>query len=354
MPFIDLNNQSVILRRDARWGPHNWTQWPQWYFADYDHFAYIRRRPAKENMEGHPFYRLWWDMSKDDFVEELGCGLTGIGRLRESIVNEFYQLRDDLINLIGECKSGTKADRRRLYAAAIAVRHCTTTLRWTPQTYPNVLQTVTTTQQHYLETQAMLEKLRLEEEPPILTGSMTPAADMSFMGTITDLESVASELFDKGVSVWFVQGGAAIPQHINIMRQMPLVYPHPLLGVVMDRWPGTPVFYSGPLSPAIYFATGKWRPGTIDLSRVGPEGLPPVGDAPPAPVSIAQVSPAGRIPSRAHAAVTSGPSSSSCVLPLMASSGKSLVPQAAELATHKCSNHRCYFAQENSLGECQF
>lgn len=102
------------------------------------------------------------------------------------------------------------------------------------------------------------------------------------MGTITNDISVAFDLFAKNVPVWLVRPPAIIPQDINITQQAALVDPHPSLGVVVDRWPNAPVFYNGALSPGLYFATGKWRPGTIDLSRVGPETLPAIVPAPAA------------------------------------------------------------------------
>lgn len=348
LPFIDLNHQSVISRRDGRWGPHDWTQWPQWYFEEYEHFPFIRRRPAAEKMADHPFHRLWWNMGQDDFVEEPGCGLTGVGRLRESIAEEYVRLCGDLLGLVRDCSSGTKDHQRRLRAAVTAVRHCTATLRWTPQTYANVLYTLTATQRHYLESQAMLKRIQVHEERATRPTDVSPApppVDLSFMGTITDLESVASDLFDIGVPVWFVRGGAFIPQHINIVRQEPLVSPHPVLGVVMDRWPGASVFYSGPLSPAIYFATGKWRPGTIDLSRVGPEALPPVREAPP-PTSTT-IRPASSTPSlemgNLQAPRTSGPRSVS----ITARHGKCLLSLVHKFATHKHFEFRCSRVQED-------
>ncbi len=321
LPNVNLNHQIVICRRDGRWGPHDWTQWPQWYFDDYDHFPYILHRPAKENLAEHPLRRLWWDMNSDDFVEEAGCGLTGIGRLREEIGLEFYNLRQDLMRIVYAYKSGTKEDQRKLHAAAATMRHCTATLRWTPQTYLNVVQTVTATQRYYLETQAMLDKIRIREE----YRGERPATVFPFIGTVTNRESVVSELFDKGIPVWYVRAGAFIPRHINIIQQMPLADPHPSLGVVVDRWPNAPVFYTGPLSPGIYFATGKWRPGTIDLSRVGQE-LPPEADpeVPPPPVGVVKKAPHSVVHTL-PAQQASRPSSSSRLAPAVSSHGQYLI-----------------------------
>lgn len=50
---INLGHQIVVSRCDACWGPHDWAQWPQWYFDDYDQLPYILRRPAKEDMSEH-------------------------------------------------------------------------------------------------------------------------------------------------------------------------------------------------------------------------------------------------------------------------------------------------------------
>lgn len=270
LPSINLSQQTVVSRRDARWGPEDWTQWPQWYFGEFHHFPYVLRRPLKQEMPTHPLRRIWWDMTQADFVEEAGCGLTGVGRLRDSIVDEFYDLRSALMTEVS-LQDGSRSpdDFRQLHEAAAAMRMSISTLRHVIQTFHNVLFSVTAAQRFYLETRAILDKMR-KFDPRISTGTKHDV-DLSIIGTVTDRPSLVYELFYKGVPVWFVRRAGMIPRTINIIDQVTVTNPHPSLGVILQRWPGAPVFYSGPRSPGMYFATNQWRPGSIDLSSVNPE-----------------------------------------------------------------------------------
>lgn len=270
LPSIKLDQLTIISRRDACWGPDDWTQWPQWYFEEFNHLPYVLRRPRKEEMPSHPLRRIWWDMTEADFVEESGCGFTGIGRLRECISNEFYGLREALmVEVDSQDGSRTPDDHRKLHEAATAMRMCTSTLRHQPATFHNVLFTVTAAQRYYLETRAILDKIR-KFDPRILT-SKTHDVDLSIMGTVTDRPSIVYQFFQKGIPVWFVRKAITIPKNINIIQQVPVTEPHPSLGVVLARWPRAPVFYFGPRCPGMYYATNKWFPGSIDFSNVGPE-----------------------------------------------------------------------------------
>lgn len=245
----------MICRKDGRWGPEDWTQWPQWYFEEFEHFPYILRRPSREDLPNHPLRLIWWNMTKDDFIEESEYTLTGIGRLRESIVGRIYELRDTLMTEVyAQNYAHLPGAHRKMHEAAHAMRHASATLRFQPQTFANTVLTVVAFQRYYLETPAIIDKFS-KYDLRIFMGKKHEV-DLSIMGAITDRVTLVWELFEKGVPVWYVRTAMAIPKTINIVQQAPLSHPHPSCGVVLERWPGAPVFYNGPRSPGMYFATG--------------------------------------------------------------------------------------------------
>lgn len=210
-------------------------------------------------------------MTKDDFIEESEYTLTGIGRLHESIVGRIYELRDALMTEVyAQNYAHLPGAHRKMHEAAHAMRHASATLQFQPQTFANTVLTVVAFQCYYLETRAIIDKFS-KYDLRIFMGKKHDV-DLSIMGAITDRVTLVWELFEKGVPVWYVRTAMAIPKTINIVQQAPLSHPHPSCGVVLERWPGAPVFYNGPRSPGMYFATGRWRPSSIDFSNVGPEG----------------------------------------------------------------------------------
>ncbi|KAF9445345.1 hypothetical protein P691DRAFT_777636 [Macrolepiota fuliginosa MF-IS2] len=279
LPFIDLGRRIVLLKSDGRWGAEDWAQWPQWFFDEYDHFPYVLRRPKPEELATHPLRRIWWTMGEGDFMEEKGCGLEGIGRLAPQIAEEFHVLHLELIKRITASDCNRIDEHfRKLYAAATALQRNVSLLCDTPQTFVNVFVTVATVQRFYLETRALLDKI--EKWDPLVTFGQKYKVNLEIIGTITDRLGLAYELFDKGVPVWLVRTPALIPQTISIVRQTDVTKPSPSVGVVVDPWPEAPPYYSGILSPVMYAGSSKWKPGTIDLSHVGPEALPRPKPAP--------------------------------------------------------------------------
>ncbi len=270
LPNINLGQQVIVSRLDTRYGPEDWARWPQWYFEDYNHFPYILRRPSKEDMPVHPLRRLWWDMTQEDFIEEPGC--EGAGRLRDSITQEFNELLSMLrAEIAAEDWSNSPDYHRQLLKAAAEMRYAISSFQYTLQPFTNVLFTVTITQRCYLETRAILDKVRKFDR--FLDGTKHEV-DLSIMGTVTDRDSLVHELFCKGVPVWFVRTASSIPKTINITRQDYVIDPGPSLGVILKRWPNAPILYAGPRYSGMYLAAIRWRPGVLDLSKIESESSP--------------------------------------------------------------------------------
>lgn len=101
-------------------------------------------------------------MLQDDFVEEEECRLTRLGRLHVPVAIDLYDLCCNLMKEVVSCKCCPE-DQCRLNAAAATMAYCSATLLCTSQTFPNVLQTVTSTQRHYLETLAVLSKVWISD-----------------------------------------------------------------------------------------------------------------------------------------------------------------------------------------------
>ncbi|KAJ3567227.1 hypothetical protein NP233_g6498 [Leucocoprinus birnbaumii] len=272
LPDINVEQVSVTMQRDGRWGAEDWTRWPQWFFEGFEYFAYILKPLCAAKLVNHPLWRIWWDMTERDFCGEVGT--PGIGKLQSNILNEIKKLRQDLMNEVlrqeidQECTI-SRCDSVKLQETATAMRHHFSTLEYLNQSYESTVATVTLFQRSFLETRALLDKIQTFNKRCFGCDEPKPwPVDNSLMGIVTDRVSLVQELYFKGVPVWFVRSANLISPTINIGSSFSLTPPILSNGVVVKPWPDAPVFYRGACAPAMYTATLKWRPGVVDLTCV--------------------------------------------------------------------------------------
>ncbi|KAJ3573912.1 hypothetical protein NP233_g2127 [Leucocoprinus birnbaumii] len=267
LPFIDLGSRTVQLKRDGRWGAEDWTQWPQWFFDEFDYFPYVLRRPNATDLPVHPLRRIWWNMKEADFIKENGYGSSDVGRLNPSIVEEFDVLHADLTKRVLACDCDRSSQTYgKLKAAAAGLQDSVSLLRDTPQSSANVRATVAIVQRLYLETRALLDKI--EKWDRLSTLQQKHKTNPSIVGTVTDRLGLVYDFFAKGVPVWLVRPPALIPRTINIVKHGALTRPSAAFGIVDEPWPKVPPFYEGELSPAMYGGLHKWNPGAVCISNV--------------------------------------------------------------------------------------
>ncbi|KAJ3564612.1 hypothetical protein NP233_g8187 [Leucocoprinus birnbaumii] len=261
LPYINLGTQHVTFREDGRWGAEDWAQWPQWCFQGQEHFAFVPRKPSAQDLHDHPLRRLWWNMEKQHFE----ASKPDIGLLRPSIAQELYEIRSSLMKEVDCCRCHDGAIFQKLHAAANAMRFCTSTLLYTPQSFVNTMLTVTAAQRFCLTTRALLDKimrwdnLRLSDD--------IRAVDNSIMGCITDRPSFVEEMYAKGVPVWYICSVDYLPEDIVILGQQYPVKPSEM-GIVIKPWKGAPAFYRGPHARDIHSPIENWRPGNLDIRLV--------------------------------------------------------------------------------------
>lgn len=269
LPLLNLGPQVVAMCTDGRWGAEDWGQWPQWYFIGQDHYAYILRKPDISALPDHPLRRCWWNICETDFRRDQGLEF---GLLSPDIAAEFHTIQENLMNEVKSCACSNGADYQKLAECSAKMRHCISTLRFTPLPFNSVTLTVASAQRYCLETRAMLDKIAMSKNPPFQT--TYPPGDNTRLGCVTDRITLVHELYERGIPVWYVRPSSQVPLNTNIVQQAPVIRPS-RVGIQTKRWPNAPIFYQGPISREMHAEIESWKPGNLQLQLLGRSSVVP-------------------------------------------------------------------------------
>ncbi|KAJ3566667.1 hypothetical protein NP233_g6859 [Leucocoprinus birnbaumii] len=258
LPQIDLGVQDVRIYHDGRWGTADFTQWPQWYFDEQDHFAYILRKPSAKELEHHPLRYLWFEPELEHFLF-MNDGQE-VGRFLPQVGLGLYKLRTLLLEEVLNCRCPDGGIQRKLNHLANQMKNTTSTIVHTPQSYLDAMYTYTCAQRSCLEVRALLDKIQKWDELPPLKDPRP--VNNAILGCVTDRAPVVDGLYAMGVPVWYVRPLSHIASSMTILKQCPCTSAKDF-GIDLVPWPGTQSFYTGPLFCGIYKLLQDWQPGAI-------------------------------------------------------------------------------------------
>ncbi|KAJ3563512.1 hypothetical protein NP233_g8896 [Leucocoprinus birnbaumii] len=280
LPQVDLGFQDVRVYHDGRWGATDFAQWPQWYFDEQDHFAYILRKPNPQALEKHPLRYLWFEPELEHFVF-MNDGQE-VGRFASLVGRELYKLRTALLEEVVNCRCPDGGIQRKLNHLANQMKNTTSTIINTPQSYLDAMYTFTAAQRYCLELHALLDKIKKWDELPPL--NKPRPVNNAILGCATDRASVVAGLYAMGVPVWYIRPLNHLTSSMTILKQCDCTSPAEF-GINMTPWPGSPSFYTGPLDCGIYKLLQNWQPGAIKrlpleaISTAGPPADTPINTA---------------------------------------------------------------------------
>jgi hypothetical protein len=176
------------------------------------------------------------------------------------------------MNEVNSCVCSNGADYQKLSECSAKMRHCISTLRFTPLPFNSVVITAASAQRYCLETRAMLDKITISKNPPFQTDNY-PRANNARLGCVTDCITLVHEMYERGIPVWYVRPSSQVPITTNIMEQGHIIRPS-RVGIQIQRWPNTPIFYQGPISREIHAGIENWKPGNLRLHLLGRGSVP--------------------------------------------------------------------------------
>ncbi|KAJ6454897.1 hypothetical protein C8R47DRAFT_1328794 [Mycena vitilis] len=223
IPELPLTlEHDVFLRQDLRYGPDDYTQWPQQYNHTFCHLANIRTKDAAKSYMNI----MWWDPVPEDFCSKAdGRTITQeLGRLAEArlraLSRAVYELLLDYRSYVADVAEKTlPAPLKPLMTSLVAAME---RLQALPNTYERTVLAVRNVQRTFLEIDAILEYMRMYKpymEDP-LSKATRPAA---LIGAYTTDSGVAQQLHRADIPYWYIRP-ASLFRDENILE---LVHPRP-------------------------------------------------------------------------------------------------------------------------------
>lgn len=252
LPDISKYQSTVRMNQDTRFGYHDFSLWPQIYFVETRHLAFVRRRPEDSDLATHPFSILWHDLTHINFDYEPGTIFTDLGRVSSNLLDEVFDFRRKLTArikalLIRPPPGFRDTEKGALVAAEEGMRLTSVCLRTAAQSYLMTCATFTLFQRHALEGLACVEMLTVWAEKPPLDGDEIPldCVDPTVVGAVTASVQVAVDLAMRGVPIWLVRPPHLVPaKTIQILdKEHPAVLQNRASIIPIDQMKA---YYTGP------------------------------------------------------------------------------------------------------------
>lgn len=224
IPDISKALLDVRLHDDGKFGYHDFTLWPQFYYPETRHYAFIRCRPSESDLASHPFAILWHSLDQQhDLITERGSLVPKFGRISTSLLERIMEARRHLITdieqFVASLTPSTRQFEKFIFENGVRAMQLTSVcLGIGAQLFPAVLATFTLFQRQALEMLALLEMLTLWDNTAKMAHDhiFSALVDRSVMGTITHSLHIAIEMASLGVPVWLVRTPHLVPRDIKI------------------------------------------------------------------------------------------------------------------------------------------
>lgn len=245
--ILDISRDSQVthIRKDGRFYTHDFTLFPQHYFADHPHLPFVRTKPA-ESDPPHPLALIWYNFHDQDFILESN-GVGDLFRLRPALVSKFVELRQELCNKVNQLISDRGGDPYRFRNMRHSQRGMINTsvcLRCAPQSRYMTLLTATSFQRFYLETLAWFDLFdRWDARMGCPTTNVT--VDDTIIGAWTCTLDIAETFRQAGIPVWLARGPHQVTSSLNVASLEGAILPP----MVQDIYPNTAFIYNSPPTP---------------------------------------------------------------------------------------------------------
>lgn len=276
IPWFSKDSTQVFVRKDGRYGTHDFMQWPQFYFDGTWYLPYILRKPSPLELPNHKYRLIWYDLHPRDFIKEPGS-ISDVGMIREDLREEFVRLKWSLHNEILEFMAENSftersPECREMLHSDTGQRFACIALEWAPQTYLMTLLTLTSFQRHFLEALACLDYHRKWRYIELKASSKARSVDTSIMGCITPDIILAQKFFEMGVPNWLIRPISAFSRSMQIHVSATLISPKTEIN--MEIYPGTNMVWDGPPTAIRNRACQNLRLGNIDVGHSAWENRP--------------------------------------------------------------------------------
>src|ERR1700742_5194572 len=242
IPQPQWNESDVRLRADYRYGPDDYTLWPQPYVEANCHLGAVSRKPSDLS---NPLSIMWWNPTELDFTAAQGSLLNGFGTLSTEKSSLFKSLCSSLSTRVRASLQAASKPNSHLQALLKAMEHAACRLDWCSGLYLEMRFSVTELQRFYLKVLAFIDYIEIYK--PRMDGARSPAKELaSCIGAFTSLPRVVQDFVEAGLPVYFIRPAAAVftASPPKILKVVSLLEPEAHL-VLCDATPRFPTIFRG-------------------------------------------------------------------------------------------------------------
>lgn len=206
IPCPVLGFRRVAVREDYRYGPDDYTLWPQPYSDTFPHLGAIPRQPDDPS---DPLQAMWYNPLDSDFKPTNHGGIAvGLGKLDPVLLDQkFRPLLDALKSRFSHYISSIPADSpHRKFAAVIqqALFYTFNRLQSFVTTWRNIRFTVVELQRYYLELLGLLDYMEVYK--PRMDGIQPPSSTVTnTIGVFASKPRIVEEFMSAGLPVWYIR-----------------------------------------------------------------------------------------------------------------------------------------------------
>ena len=257
IPLPPLQRRDIFLRSDFRYGPDDYTLWPQPFLMEYPHLGAIPRRPDDPH---DPLSIMWWNPTRADFFPLQNGVLDGMGQLSTSKYWNFQEMSKDLKERVEKYRKKSTPNSllsllvRLMEDALVRVGSLKSPfgLMWFK---------ITEFQRLYLEIYALLDYLEIYK--PRMDGHQPQATTVAnCIGAFTNMPNIAQCFKGAGLPIWLLHHWKTGPFPYNVLTVVSPLNPDNSL-CVSPHDPPFPVIYRGYVNArekhdAIHCYSRKW------------------------------------------------------------------------------------------------
>lgn len=218
--FPVASSEQSCTRVDGRWGPQEYTIWPQLYHPRVVHHSCIPVKGDARPVLHFDALALWDTFTPDDWQWDVNCGVPDLGLLNAGRLRVLANCAASVIERFKSCRS---SDNDRSFGSHLAatIRQGIDRLRVLP-----------TWRTHTLALAAHVQRLSLElcglivlydvVQPRIKTNGFIAKRPLPVRGAFTADAATAQGLHRLGIPAWFIQPLTTLVRVLKVVTPTPV------------------------------------------------------------------------------------------------------------------------------------
>ena len=229
----------ICTRSDGRWGPQEYSLWPQLYHPRVVHHACIPVKGAKIDGIDYLLDDLWDPVSEDDWSPDPTCGVPDLGFLTRLCVASIKASAQRVVFQFGRAGGGRNEGQKKYgYSLCTTLQQGLDRLTILPTWRTNAIALTAHIRRLCLELCGLIILFDIFQ-PRAANATFRATQPLPVRGAFTAKQATAQELYRLGVPVWFIQPFTRIIRVVEVVS-----YPTPL-STMLSETLSQPRLYSG-------------------------------------------------------------------------------------------------------------